>query len=226
MDNIVAKISTVTKDFFVGTEKPFRALNDINLHFCRGEIYTLVGPSGSGKTTLLHILGLLDSASSGEYIFNGEDISNLSQKKLTKIRSERIAFMFQENYLIPYFTAIENILFPISHQRKVKNSEREKANSLLKELGLGRVINMPIGKLSGGQRQRVCVARALIKSPDILIADEPSASLDSKTTEGVLKIFEEIVEKENLAIVVSTHDKTVIDRLKRNIIEISDGEIC
>ena len=185
----------------------------------------LVGPSGSGKTTLLHILGLIDTATKGSYKFNGKEITGLPESELTAMRAENIAFMFQENYLITHLTSLENVLLPIIQIRKLTASDRRKAITLLSEMGIGECINQRVSNLSGGQRQRVCIARAPMKSPQLIIADEPSASFDSATTISILHLFQSILEKHNCAMIISTHDITVIDFFSNSIIRIKDGRI-
>lgn len=223
MSKEIAVLKGISKEYSFGKEGHFLAVNNISLTLTRGSIYCLVGPSGSGKTTLLNILGLLDLPTHGEYLFDGNNVIGITEHRMTELRASMISFMFQENYLIPYFTSLENLLLPVLQLRRIQKSDRERAAHLLEQVGLADQMNKRVSNLSGGQRQRVCIARALLKSPALLLADEPSASLDSKTTEGILRLFEEIRDNHNTAIIVSTHDKTVMDHFQTNLIKIHDG---
>jgi len=200
-------------------------LKEIDLELREGEIRGLVGPSGSGKTTLLHILGLIDKPTAGRHEFLGQEVSHLSERGLTDLRAESISFMFQENYLVPHYTATENVLLPVVQRGKLPRGSADKARNLLARLGLERHCERRVSELSGGQRQRVCIARALFKAPRLVVADEPSASLDSEATAEILSIFLEIRDREGCAILVATHDPAVIGPLSGNLITIHDGKI-
>lgn len=225
MADTIAKLASVTRDFAYGEGQTFRALKEIDLELREGEIRGLVGPSGSGKTTLLNILGLIDSPTSGRYDFLGRDVAKMDDRNLTAQRAGSISFMFQENYLIPYFTATENVLLPMVQLGRLPRGAHRRAEELLARLGLESHARKRITELSGGQRQRVCIARALFKSPRLIIADEPSASLDSTTTAEILKIFFEIRDREGCAIIVATHDQVVIERLAGSLLTIHDGRM-
>jgi len=222
---LVAHLRSVCRDFPYGEGQVFRALKDVDIELREGEIRGLVGPSGSGKTTLLHILGLIDKPTSGKFEFLGRDVAGFDDRKLTECRAEAISFMFQENYLIPHFTATENVILPMVQLGRLPSDAKARAEILLERLGLGPHARKRVSNLSGGQRQRVCIARALFKAPRLIIADEPSASLDSTTTAEILRIFFEIRDSEGCAIIVATHDQVVIERLSGNLLTIHDGRM-
>ncbi|MBT6431832.1 MAG: ABC transporter ATP-binding protein [Deltaproteobacteria bacterium] len=221
----VATLNGVSKTYGESYGNPIQALKPTNLTLERGKIYCLVGPSGSGKTTLLNLLGLLETPSSGSIHFSEQEVSKADESIRTDFRASKISFIFQENYLVPFYSALDNVLLPIIHTRKLLDEDYELAKELLRGVGLGREINKRISQLSGGQRQRVCIARALLKSPDLIIADEPSSALDSVTTKSILKIFDRLSSQNHAAIIVSTHDQTVIEAFNENIITLRDGEI-
>lgn len=203
---------------------PVHAVNGLNLSFEEGEFTAIVGPSGCGKTTLLNMLGGLDKPSEGNILIDGTDITDYSVSKLTDLRLWNIGFVFQAYNLIPVLTAKENVEF-IMQLQKVSKAEREaRAKELLEAVGLGDRMDVRPGKLSGGQQQRVAVARALASKPKFILADEPTANLDSTSTETLLRIMEELNEKENITFIFSTHDKRVVDKARR-IIELEDGKL-
>ncbi len=203
----------------------FAALEDIDFRMDPGEIRVVVGPSGSGKTTLLQILGLLDAPTSGIHRFLGRDVAALDDRERTRLRAHRISFMFQDNWLLPWLTALENVLAPQLHLARIQKRDRLQALELLERLGLGRQIDQRVSELSGGQRQRVCLARALLKKPSLVIADEPSASLDSCTTAEVVDLLLDLREREGCAILIATHDPAVIQPLSSNRLALHDGRI-
>jgi putative ABC transport system ATP-binding protein len=224
-NSIIVKLSGICKEFRFGKNQSFLALDGIDLELRPGDIRGLVGPSGSGKTTLMNIMGLIDQPTKGMYWFDGRDVSSLSEAELTRLRARSISFMFQENYLIPYLSAFENVLLPAVQIENLNSEKKTRAKELLDQVGLGAQCNKRVVELSGGQRQRVCIARALFKNPRLIIADEPSASLDSKTTHEIIKVFLEIQSKEKCSIIIATHDKTVIDMLQGNLLMIHDGRL-
>ncbi len=212
-------IRKVYENFGVKNE----VLKGINLVIKKGEFVSIMGPSGSGKTTLMNIIGCLDTATSGKYYLDGKDISNLNDDELSEIRSEYIGFVFQQFYLIQYLNVLENVLMPTIYSKKDRKNIKEKAKELLEKVGLGDKLNFKPSQLSGGQQQRVAIARALINEPQLILADEPTGALDSKTAESIMKIFKELNE-EGKTIVIITHDPSIALQTER-IIKIKDGKI-
>ena len=203
---------------------PVHALNGVDLEIEKGEFTAIVGPSGSGKTTLLNIIGGLDAPTEGRAIVQGTDLSTLSDSQLIKFRLQHIGFVFQAYNLIPVLTAIENVAFVMQMQGRPQKECNEKSRALLEEVGLADKINKRPSELSGGQQQRVAVARALSSSPDFVLADEPTANLDSVSTADLLDMMAELNEKEDMTFVFSTHDQRVIDRARR-VVTLVDGKI-
>lgn len=202
-----------------------QVLFDMDLTFERGSCSALVGESGSGKSTLLNVLGTLDKPSSGEVIINGMRVDIMGKNKLAELRNETIGFVFQFHYLLPEFTALENVLIPyLIKRRKPRREISRRADELFEVMGISKWKNSPVTKLSGGQQQRVAIARALINNPDIILADEPTGNLDSDTTDKICNIFREINQKYGTTFIVVTHDRRVAEHTDR-IIEIKDGRI-
>jgi putative ABC transport system ATP-binding protein len=206
------------------TAVPVHAVNGIDLCIEQGEFTAIVGPSGSGKTTLLNMIGGLDKPTKGEVIIDGVNIGNLSQKQVTDFRLKNIGFVFQAYNLIPVLTAKENVEFIMQLQKRNKREREHRAIEMLKAVGLGDRVNSRPSKLSGGQQQRVAVARALASKPKFILADEPTANLDSASTSNLLDIMQELNKKENITFIFSTHDQRVVDKARR-IITIDDGKI-
>lgn len=206
------------------SEIEVRALNGINLNFEEGEFTAIVGPSGSGKTTLLNMIGGLDKPDRGTILIGGNDITRLSSRKLIDFRLRNIGFVFQSYNLIPVLTAMENVEF-IMHLQKIPRADREKrAMELLEAVGLGDRIHSRPSKLSGGQQQRVAVARALASRPAFILADEPTANLDSQSTRNLLGIMERLNHEEQVTFIFSTHDQRVVEKAHR-IIVLEDGKV-
>lgn len=203
---------------------PVNAINGVHLHIERGEFTALVGPSGSGKTTLLNIIGGLDHPSTGQIIINNIDITKMSDNKLIDFRLHNIGFVFQSYNLIPVFTSKENIEFVMLLQNKNKNEREKRVLELLKEVDLEDKINTRPSELSGGQQQRVAVARALASKPQFVLADEPTANLDSKSALNLLDIMAKLNKEENITFIFSTHDQRVIDKARR-VVTLVDGKI-
>jgi len=200
------------------------AVNGIDVSFEEGEFTAIVGPSGSGKTTLLNILGGLDDATEGSVIIEGVKINELSARKLTDFRMKNIGFVFQAYNLIPVLTAKENVEF-IMHLQGANKADRDaRTSELLQAVGLGEMMNRRPSKLSGGQQQRVAVARALASKPKFVLADEPTANLDSHSTENLLDIMEQLNKEEKITFIFSTHDQRVVNKARR-VITIEDGKI-
>jgi putative ABC transport system ATP-binding protein len=205
-------------------EVEISALRGVSLNVNEGELISLIGPSGSGKSTLMHILGCLDTPTSGEYFLDGVNVSQLQDIELAKIRNQKIGFVFQTFNLLPHLTVLENVLLPVQYTPSADvRKARERAIELLGQFGLeNRVKNRPT-QLSGGEMQRVAIARALINNPKILLADEPTGNLDSKTGLEILKIFKEL-HKEGMTEIIVTHDLN-ITKFTERIIRIKDGLI-
>ncbi len=203
---------------------PVRALRGVDLFIENGEFTAIVGPSGSGKTTLLNIIGGLDRQTEGEIRVDGIDITELSDNKMIDFRKSKIGFVFQSYNLIPVFTAAENIGFIMLLQKKSKSVISERVDELLKAVGIEEQKNKRPNEMSGGQQQRVAVARALASKPKFVLADEPTANLDSKSTTDLLDIMEDLNKNEGITFVFSTHDQRVIDRAHR-VVTIEDGKV-
>lgn len=219
----VIETSNVHKIFGEG-EVSVHALNDVSLQIKEGEFTALVGPSGSGKTTLLNIIGGLDFPNKGNIALNNCDISTLKKSEMTEFRQKNIGFVFQAYNLIPVLSAYENAEFIMLLQGIDENIRKKRVFKLLKEVGLeGKENNKP-GELSGGQQQRVAVVRALAAKPAYILADEPTANLDSKSTSDLLDLMYRLNQEENMTFVFATHDQRVIDRAKR-VIYLEDGKI-
>lgn len=203
---------------------PVYAVNNVHLHLERGEFTALVGPSGSGKTTLLNMIGGLDRPDEGNIYINGLDITTLSANELIDFRLRNIGFVFQSFNLIPVLTAKENVEFIMQLQKTAKHLREERVRQLFKEIGLEDKLNERPSKLSGGQQQRVAVARALASKPQFVLADEPTANLDSKSASNLLDIMSKLNTNENITFLFSTHDQRVIDRARR-VITLVDGRV-
>jgi putative ABC transport system ATP-binding protein len=207
-----------------GSHVEVRAVNGINLTVEEGEFTAIVGPSGSGKTTFLNLLGGLDRPTSGEVVVDGVNVWNLKSRKLIDFRLRNIGFVFQAYNLIPVLTAKENVEFIMQLQGKSKQEREQRTKELLNEVGLGDRLDSKPSKLSGGQQQRVAVARALASKPKFILADEPTANLDSKSTETLLDIMEKLNKEEKITFIFSTHDARVVKKARR-VITIEDGQV-
>jgi len=221
--SIIIELKNVDKIYTGAVDT--QVLFDINLSFESGSCNSIVGESGSGKSTLLNIMGTLDKSTRGEVIIDGIKIDDMDKNELADLRNQTIGFVFQFHYLLPEFTAIENVLIPylIKH-RRASMQIIEKANELFEMLGITKWKNSPVTKMSGGQQQRTAIARALINNPKILIADEPTGNLDSETTNKICDSFREINQRFGTTFIVVTHDRAVAAKTDR-IIEIRDGRI-
>jgi putative ABC transport system ATP-binding protein len=217
---VVLEVRDVTKHYRMGVEV-IRALDGVSLTIRHGEYVAIMGSSGSGKSTLLNILGCLDLPTSGQYLLGGEDVAGLSQSALARVRGRRVGFVFQTFELLARTTALKNVELPLLYTRA--ENRRQRALEALRRVGLaGRIYHRP-NELSGGQRQRVAIARALAQAPDILLADEPTGNLDSKTGKEILELFEEL-NREGQTIILVTHDAAVAQRCRR-IVRLADGRI-
>ncbi|MBP9681013.1 MAG: ABC transporter ATP-binding protein [Bacteriovorax sp.] len=221
------ELKNIHKHFVMGEEN-IHALNDINLLINEGELTSIVGTSGSGKSTLMNIIGLLDLPNSGDYFLDGHNIVSMSDDDLSQYRNQKIGFVFQSFNLLPKASALKNVEMPLqyasSYNKHLSDSLiRQKALETLEKVGLGpRVHHLP-NELSGGQRQRVAIARALVNDPKILLADEPTGALDSKTSEEILTLFKDL-NSQGVTVIIITHDNNIASRCKR-ILRMSDGFI-
>ena len=200
------------------------AVDNVNISIAEGEFTAIVGPSGSGKTTLLNLIGGLDTPTSGNLFIDGQDISRLKPKEMVDFRLHHIGFVFRSFNLIPVLSAKENVAFVMELQGRKKGERDTRAQELLEAVGLGDRANSRPSKLSGGQQQRVAVARALASKPKFILADEPTANLDSKSAENLLDMMEKLNQKENITFVFSTHDPRIMSKARR-IITLEDGKI-
>jgi len=223
-DNTTIKLEHIHRIYQVG-DTEVRALEDINLSIPEGEILAIMGPSGSGKSTLMNILGCLDKPSNGKYILDGQEVSRLERNKLALVRNKKIGFVFQSFNLLSRTTALENTELPLLYSLDVPHkTQREMAMKSLALVGLeGREFHKT-NQLSGGEQQRVAIARALVNSPSMLLADEPTGNLDSKTGEEIMKIFQKLNKEKNITIILVTHDPIVGGQARRRI-HLRDGRI-
>jgi putative ABC transport system ATP-binding protein len=214
--------SEISRRYVMGAETIY-ALKSISITINKGEYVAFMGPSGSGKSTLMNIIGCLDTPSSGKYVLNGKDVSNLTENELAEIRNKEIGFVFQTFNLLPRSTALENVALPLIYAGLGKSDREKKAMDTLRGVGLeDRATHKP-NELSGGQRQRVAIARALVNDPSIILADEPTGNLDTKTSYGIMEFFEELHSKGNTIIMV-THEEDIAQYAHR-IIRLRDGLI-
>lgn len=221
MDNVI-HIRNIVRNFQLGSETVY-VLKGIDLDIERGDYVAIMGPSGSGKSTLMNLLGCLDTPTSGTYILNNQDVSKLSDDQLAEIRNKEIGFVFQTFNLLPRTTALDNVALPMIYAGASKSDREARATEVLTDVGLADRIHHKPNELSGGQRQRVAVGRALVNKPSIILADEPTGNLDSKTSLEILQLFDDIHTAGNTVIVV-THEEDVAARAAR-IIRLRDGMI-
>lgn len=217
------KISNITKKYNPKKSNEFEALHGVSCEINDGELVAVIGKSGAGKSTLLHILACIDNYQEGEYTIDGTLVKNLSEKQYAKIRNEKIGMVMQDFALVEDFTALENVMIPLnSSKQKIKN-KKEKALAALKSVGIGELAKKPCNKLSGGQKQRVAIARAIVNEPSMILADEPTGALDTKTSAEIMALFKSL-NKQGRTVVIVTHDPKIAEQCDR-IIEISDGRI-
>ncbi len=219
----IIEITSLNKSYQTGQGVLFEALKNITLKVKKGEFVAIVGPSGSGKSTLMHIIGLLDQATSGEYKLEGQNVTTFSEDQLSHLRNQKIGFVFQSFNLLKRTSALQNVVLPLIYSGIDSKHREQKAREMLGKLGLEDKTNSHPNQLSGGQQQRVAIARALVTDPAIILADEPTGNLDSKTGDEVMKIFKNL-NKEGKTIVLITHSLEVAREADR-MIKIKDGEI-
>ncbi len=221
MDPII-QINNLTRNFKLGTEL-IKVLKGISFEVQKNEYVALMGPSGSGKSTLMNIIGCLDTPTGGDYILNNKNVSKLTDNELAEIRNKEIGFVFQTFNLLPRSTALENVALPLIYAGKNTKDRKEIATNMLTQVGLSDRLDHKPNELSGGQRQRVAVARAMVNSPSIILADEPTGNLDTKTSYEIMALFDDIHKKGNTIILV-THEEDIAQHAHR-IIRLRDGEI-
>ena len=221
--SLVIKIRGIIRNFPLGNEV-VKVLKGIDLDIKRGEYVALMGPSGSGKSTLMNLLGCLDTPTAGTYKLNGKDVSNMSQDELAEIRNKEIGFVFQTFNLLPRTTALENVALPMVYAGASKEERKKQAEKVLEDVGLADRMDHKSSQLSGGQRQRVAVGRALVNKPSIILADEPTGNLDSKTSVEIMGLFDEIHRNGNTVIIV-THEEDIAKYAHR-VIRLVDGMVA
>jgi len=215
MNASVLSLRNIIKSYALGDET-LTVIHNLSLDVYRNDFVALTGPSGSGKSTLMNILGCLDRPTSGQYFLAGKDVSQLSQDELSTVRNQRIGFIFQSFNLLPRHTALDNVAHPLIFRGENLATRREVATQALIEVGLADRLDHFPNQLSGGQKQRVAVARALVGKPDIILADEPTGNLDSKTTDTMMSLFETLHERGHTLVIV-THESDIAERCKRRI---------
>ena len=218
----VLETKNLCKSYLIG-DAVIKAVCNVNLVINRGDFMSITGKSGSGKSTLMHMLGLLDTLTSGELILNGKNIKGMNEKELAQIRNSEIGFVFQTFNLLQRTTVLENVMLPLVYSKVPKEKHEEMALEVIKQVNLEHRLNNRSNELSGGERQRVAIARALINNPSLILADEPTGNLDSKTGDEIEKIFLDL-NKKGITIVLVTHDQDLAKIAKREIV-LKDGEI-
>lgn len=218
----IIQLTNIAKNYKIGTEI-IHALRSVSLEIYKNEYVALMGPSGSGKSTLMNVLGCLDSPSSGSYILNGTSVAQMADNKLAEVRNKEIGFVFQSFNLLPRSTALDNIMLPLVYAGISKTDRLNRGKEVLEQVGLGDRITHKPNELSGGQRQRVAIARALVNHPAIILADEPTGNLDSKTSIEIMGLFEAIHKKGNTIILV-THEEDIAKYAHR-IVRLKDGVV-
>lgn len=218
----IIRIEGLTKYYRIG-EEIIKALNGVDLSIAKNEYVALMGPSGSGKSTIMNIIGCLDTPTSGRYFLNGPDVAQLQDNQLAEIRNKEIGFVFQTFNLLPRYSALDNVALPLVYAGLSKEERMERAKQALKDVGLGERMTHKPNELSGGQRQRVAVARALVNKPSIILADEPTGNLDTKTSHEIMNLFDEIHRAGNTIIIV-THEEDIAQMAHR-IVRMRDGVV-
>lgn len=217
------KLDNIVKIYNPKKANEFEALHSVSCEIDDGEMVAIIGKSGAGKSTLLHILACIDNYQNGEYTIDGTLVKNLSERQYAKIRNEKIGIVMQDFALVEDFSAIENVLIPLNFAKKKTKNKKEKALEALKAVGMDEFAKKPCNKLSGGQKQRVAIARAIVNEPAMILADEPTGALDTKTSAEIMGLFKSL-NSQGRTVVIVTHDPKVAEQCDR-IIEISDGNI-
>ncbi|MCX6741918.1 MAG: ABC transporter ATP-binding protein [Candidatus Pacearchaeota archaeon] len=220
----VIKLDDVWKKYEMGGTEPLVVLKEISLEIKKGEFVAITGPSGSGKSTMMHIVGALDTPSWGNVYLKNKNVSDLSESSLANLRGKTIGFIFQDFNLLPTLTALENVMIPMELLDKSESEARKKAKELLEMLGLGDRLNHKPNELSGGQQQRVAIARSLANDPEVILADEPTGNLDSKTGMFIMDFLGKLNTEEGKTVILVTHDLDLVNYAKR-VIHIKDGKI-
>lgn len=219
----MVELKNITKTYNPKKANEFTALKDVSLKINDGEMTAIIGKSGAGKSTLLHILACIDNYQGGEYRIDDTLVKKLSERELARIRGEKIGMVMQDFALVEDFSALENVMLPLDFARKKKSNRRELALGALSSVGLVELAKKSVSKLSGGQKQRVAIARAIVNEPSLILADEPTGALDTKTSAEIMDVFKRLND-EGKTIVIVTHDPNVAKQCER-VVEISDGEI-
>jgi putative ABC transport system ATP-binding protein len=217
------ELRNITKDYHLG-ETVVHALRGVDLQIDKKEFVAIWGPSGSGKTTLLNLIGAVDDPTTGELVIAGVDVRSLTDNQKSEHRNEAIGFIFQGFNLVPVLSALENVMLPLQIKGASAGEARKQALRRLEEVGLSDLIHNRPAKMSGGQQQRVSIARALVNNPSLVIADEPTANLDSETARMIIDVMRELNEKDHITFIFSTHDQRLLDRVKR-LVRLEDGKI-
>jgi len=221
-DEKIIQITNLTRIYVDGVE--IRALDGVELDIEKGEFLAIVGPSGSGKSTLLNLIGILDTPTSGTILLKGIDVTKMSDKERSRIRNQELGFIFQYHHLLPDFNALENVMMPLLINGMKTSKAREKAREMLEEVGLGDRLYHRSNQLSGGQNQRVAVARALVNNPSIVIGDEPTGNLDSKSSDNIYELLRKLNREHNQTFILVTHDERMAAKTDR-IIRLVDGKV-
>lgn len=216
-------LKDIKKTYTLSGEKVI-ALDNIDLHIEEGEFVSIIGKSGSGKSTLLNVIGMLDDWDEGTYILDGQNVSTLKGKDIAKIRNKKLGFVYQNFNLLPKLSALENVALPLLYSGISSKEALEKAHKYLELVGLSDKYNNKPTQLSGGQQQRVAIARALVNNPKVLLADEPTGALDSKTSADIMKLIRKIWEEQRITVIIVTHDNALAEETNR-IIRVSDGKV-
>jgi putative ABC transport system ATP-binding protein len=222
MSEPIIKVSDITKKYVIGSEV-INALNGVSLEVQKNEYVALMGPSGSGKSTLMNMLGCLDTPTSGEYVLNGTPVARMTDNELAEVRNKEIGFVFQTFNLLPRSSTLENVALPLVYAGAKKEARDQRAKEVLEQVGLGNRMNHKPNELSGGQRQRVAIARALVNRPAIILADEPTGNLDSKTSIEIMGLLDDIHKRGNTIILV-THEEDIAKYAHR-IVRLKDGVV-